>query len=292
MDVAAVVDEFVGAGRRSSRCVRFRTAAAVASRCPRSRSSRRACSAPDDDVGVLELLLHVAQRVGAHRFLGGGARLQRRVEHLEGEVQRGRDRFALAGGRVEPERSWGTGRRRGGDDGRGVAVRGRGRGGGGPFRAPLRKFSSVFFSSSGVEVTYEPPPNCALTLLVRNFTWRSGLPCENAISFESSISSWLESLKRGVDRVADGLRDPVELRSSSRVDLLAQVAQEVLLARDAHEVRVEVAEAHVGERVVVAELLVAGLEVDRREVFADRAAAAGSGGRRSRTRSRACRRLR
>ena len=45
-------------------------------------------------------------------------------------------------------------------------------------------------------------------------------------------------------------------------DLLAQIAQEVLLAGDAHEVGVGVAVAHVGERVFVAELLVAGLEVD------------------------------
>ena len=114
--------------------------------------------------------------------------------------------------------------------------------------------------------------NCALTLLVRNWTWRSGLLCEKAISFASSISSVLDWLK------VEWIACPTAFATLSicrdfRVDLLAQVAQEVLLARDAHEVRVEVAEAHVGERVVVAELLVAGLEVDGREVFADRAAA-------------------
>ena len=45
-------------------------------------------------------------------------------------------------------------------------------------------------------------------------------------------------------------------------DLLAQVAHEVLLAGDADEVRVGVAVADVVERVFVAELLVAGLQVD------------------------------
>ena len=46
--------------------------------------------------------------------------------------------------------------------------------------------------------------------------------------------------------------------------LLARLAQEVLLARRAHEVVVEVAEADVLERVVAAQPLVAGLDVDLR----------------------------
>ena len=47
-------------------------------------------------------------------------------------------------------------------------------------------------------------------------------------------------------------------------DLRLGLAQEVLLARGAHEVGVGVAEAHVVERVLAAQPLVAGLDVDRR----------------------------
>ena len=71
------------------------------------------------------------------------------------------------------------------------------------------------------------------------------------------------------DRLADDFRDVFDL--SEQVfggDLLAQCAQEVLLARDAHEVRIAVAVAHVAERVVVTELLIARLQVDFRVVFA------------------------
>ena len=49
-----------------------------------------------------------------------------------------------------------------------------------------------------------------------------------------------------------------------RVDLLARLAEEVLLARRADEVGVLVAVADVLERVVAAEALVAGLDVDLR----------------------------
>ena len=79
-------------------------------------------------------------------------------------------------------------------------------------------------------------------------------------------------MDRARDRVADRFGDRVDL-ADFRGGLLAQGAQEVLLAGDAHEVRVGVPVAHVGERVFVAELLVARLEVDRREVFRERAAA-------------------
>ncbi len=67
--------------------------------------------------------------------------------------------------------------------------------------------------------------------------------------------------------MSDRLRDRFDLAELVRgVDLLAQVAQEVLLARDAHEVRVGVTVAHVVERVFVAQLLIAGLQVDARVV--------------------------
>ena len=100
----------------------------------------------------------------------------------------------------------------------------------------------------------------ASTLELWNLTWRSGLACENAISFASSISSLGGGGEGGGDRVTDGFGDRVELAELvARVDLLAQVAQEVLLAGHPHEVRVGVAVAHVVERVFVAQLLVAGL---------------------------------
>ena len=65
----------------------------------------------------------------------------------------------------------------------------------------------------------------------------------------------------GADRVSDRPGDLVDFTEFGR-DLLTQVAQEVLLAGDAHEVGVGVAVAHVVERVFVAQLLVAGLQVD------------------------------
>ena len=48
----------------------------------------------------------------------------------------------------------------------------------------------------------------------------------------------------------------------ARTELVLGLADEVLLARGPHEVGVLVAEPHVGERVVVAQLLVARLQVD------------------------------
>src|ERR1035437_6847163 len=53
------------------------------------------------------------------------------------------------------------------------------------FSCPLMKRSSVSCSSVGVEVTYEPPLNVALTLVVRNFTWRSGFVWEKETSLAS-----------------------------------------------------------------------------------------------------------
>ena len=112
----------------------------------------------------------------------------------------------------------------------------------------------------------------AFSLEAWNFTWRRGLACENAISLASSISSLAEAGKVVVIACPTAFATvsscPQDVR---RVDLLAQVAQEVLLAGDPHEVRVGVPVAHVVERVFVAELLVAGLEVDARVVGFGRA---------------------
>ena len=78
-------------------------------------------------------------------------------------------------------------------------------------------------------------------------------------------------MKGGRDRAPDRLGNGVDLAEHVfGRDLLAQVAQEVLLARHAHEIRVFVAVAHVAQRVLVAQLLVAGLEVDFRVVFGRR----------------------
>ena len=75
-------------------------------------------------------------------------------------------------------------------------------------------------------------------------------------------------MERAHDRAPHGLGDRFQLAGDvDRGDLLSQVAYEVLLARHAHEVRVPVAVAHVAERVLVAELLVPGLEVDFGVVF-------------------------
>ncbi len=107
----------------------------------------------------------------------------------------------------------------------------------------------------------------AFSLEAWNFTWRRGLSCENAISLASSISSLAEAGKVVVIACPTAFRHRVELPEDvRRVDLLAQVAQEVLLAGDPHEVRVGVPVADVVERVFVAELLVARLEVDARVV--------------------------
>ncbi len=73
--------------------------------------------------------------------------------------------------------------------------------------------------------------------------------------------------ERRADRATDGFGDLVELAEDVfRLDLVAQVAKKILLARDTHEVRVGVPVAHVVERVFVAELLIAGLEIDARVV--------------------------
>ncbi len=61
----------------------------------------------------------------------------------------------------------------------------------------------------------------------------------------------------------DDLRD-VEDREAAREPILQRLDEE-LLARDAVEIRVGVAVAHEVERLLAVELLVAGLEVDRRE---------------------------
>ena len=58
----------------------------------------------------------------------------------------------------------------------------------------------------------------------------------------------------------------------ARAHLSRRLAQEVLLAGGAHDVVVVVAEAHVVERVLAAQPLVAGLHVDLRVVLADRQA--------------------
>ena len=57
--------------------------------------------------------------------------------------------------------------------------------------------------------------------------------------------------------------------------LVLELAQEALLARGAHDVVVEVAEAHVGQRLLAAQPLVAGAEVDLRPVLGDRQAGVG-----------------
>ena len=68
---------------------------------------------------------------------------------------------------------------------------------------------------------------------------------------------------RGVG--AEDLRQRLAvLEQLARAELVLGLAQEVLLARGADKVGVLVAEAHVGERVVVAELLVSRLQVDLR----------------------------
>ncbi len=60
----------------------------------------------------------------------------------------------------------------------------------------VQELASVACSSSGVEVTYEPPfAPWKSTFEVWNLTWRSGLVCEKAISFASSISSLAEAWK-------------------------------------------------------------------------------------------------
>ena len=188
-------------------------------------------------------------------------------------MQRRRDRFALAGRRVR-----GRGRAAGRGAGgavvmvRGGAERARRTRRSWTFSWPCRKFSSVFFSSSGVEVTYEPPPNVRVDVARQEVDLAQRLGLREGDQLREFDQLVVGVVERRADRVADGLRDRVDA-PDVRGDLLAQVAQEVLLARDAHEVRVEVAEAHVGERVVVAELLVARLEVDGGEVFAERAAA-------------------
>ncbi len=66
-------------------------------------------------------------------------------------------------------------------------------------------------------------------------------------------------LGEDVDQLVSLAEDRQELR---RRDALARLADEVLLARAADEVVVVVAIAHVLKRLVAAELLVAGLDVD------------------------------
>ena len=73
-----------------------------------------------------------------------------------------------------------------------------------------------------------------------------------------------------VDRLAQRLCYLVVLGEQvEEAELLLGLADEVLLARDADEVRVRVPVADVGERAVGAQLLVAGLEVDRGVAVAD-----------------------
>ncbi len=57
----------------------------------------------DGGVRVVEVPLGIAQRIGAHLFLRGGARLQTGVEHWEGHLHRGAHRLLLVTGgrRVE-----------------------------------------------------------------------------------------------------------------------------------------------------------------------------------------------
>ncbi len=102
--------------------------------------------------------------------------------------------------------------------------------------------------------------NWKSTFEVLNLTWRRGLVCEKAISLASSISSLADEWKVDADRVPHRFGDRIDLPELvAGRDLLAQVAQEVLLARDAHEVGVGVAVADVVEGVFITELLVAGL---------------------------------
>ena len=96
---------------------------------------------------------------------------------------------------------------------------------------------------------------------------------------------------RSVSRVAP--EDPQQLLAVAEQppepDLVLGLAQEVLLARRAHEVGVGVAEAHVVQRLRAAELLVAGADVDLGVLRADAAGRGWSGssaGRRRRRRSR------
>ena len=68
----------------------------------------------------------------------------------------------------------------------------------------------------------------------------------------------------GVDRVPGRpLQLVLVVEQLAHPDLLLELAHEVLLARGAHVVRVGVAKAHVVERLLVAQLLIAGLDVDR-----------------------------
>ena len=72
-----------------------------------------------------------------------------------------------------------------------------------------------------------------------------------------SVRVFSPSRRSSCVAVAEQVRD---------ADLRAGLAQEVVLAGGAHEVVVAVAVADVVERVAAAQALVAGLDVDRREV--------------------------
>ena len=114
--------------------------------------------------------------------------------------------------------------------------------------------------------------NWKSTFAVWNLTWRRGLRLREGDQLGQFDQLAGGGVEGRADRVPDRFGDRVDLAELvAGRDLLAQVAQEVLLARDAHEVRVGVAVAHVVERVFVAELLVAGLQVDARVVRFGRA---------------------
>ena len=107
---------------------------------------------------------------------------------------------------------------------------------------------------SGVAVTYDGPG------VDWKWTWRTGRPSENAAS-SSRRSVCCRGCRSG--RLAAGRRALVlVVEHVLDADLLLDLADEVLLAGDAHEVGVGVAVAHVVERRLAAQLLVAGLDVD------------------------------
>ena len=137
----------------------------------------------------------------------------------------------------------------------------------GPSGALVEEVVELARISAGVEVTADSVPLDVLiwksVLPTWNGTWRTGLRLREGRELEQ-LRDVVVAADVGLDGLAERLRELVVLADEApHAELLLGLADEVLLARDAHEVRVGVAVAHVGQRVVAAQPLVAGLDVDR-----------------------------
>ena len=124
-----------------------------------------------------------------------------------------------------------------------------------------RKSAITRRNSRGVAVwsAWTPSAVCTATGSLGKLTWRTGPPSDSLARLTSrATASGLRSCGARGDRAAEAVHDLLVVREQAGdAELLLGLAQEVLLAGVAGERAVAVAVAHVGERAVVAERLVA-----------------------------------